>query len=99
VACQIDGISSPVQLGPAMLGAMLSKSLLLVMGLALIAPAARAHSTFVSPPVLLTPPPGAVPSPCQDQAFAQEAEVLTIYLDARIIYNYVRYIIFIIVLI
>jgi len=59
-----------------MLGAMLSKSLLLVMGLALIAPAARAHSTFVSPPVLLTPPPGAVPSPCQDQAFAQEAEAL-----------------------
>ena len=61
-----------------MLGAMRSKSLLLVMGLALIAPAARADSSFVSPPVLLTPPPSATPNLCQNrnQAFAQEAEVL-----------------------
>jgi uncharacterized protein YkwD len=61
-----------------MVGAMLSKSLLLVMGLALIAPAAGANSSFVSPPVLLTRPPGAAPSPCQiqNQAFAQEAEAL-----------------------
>jgi uncharacterized protein YkwD len=61
-----------------MMGTMLSKSLLLVMGLALIAAAAQAASLFVSPPVLLTPPPGAAPSPCQsqNQAFAQEAEAL-----------------------
>ena len=60
-----------------MLGAMRSKSLLLVMGLALTAPAAQAYSSFVSPPVLLTPP-RAAPSLCQNrnQAFAQEAEVL-----------------------
>lgn len=61
---------------------MRSKSLLLVMGLALIAPAAQADSSFVSPPVLLTPPPGAAPSPCQNQnqnqAFAQEAEALIV---------------------
>jgi uncharacterized protein YkwD len=61
-----------------MMGAMFSKSLLLVMGLALIASAAQADSSFVSPPVLLTPPPGAAPSPCQtqNQTFAQEAEAL-----------------------
>lgn len=59
-----------------MLSAMHSKSLLFVMGLALAAPAARADSSFVGPPVLLTPPPGAAPSPCQNQAFAQEAEAL-----------------------
>src|ERR1700722_19337161 len=60
-----------------MLGAMRSKSLLLVMGLALIAPA-RADSSFVSPPALLTPPPDAAPSPCQNrnQAFAQGAEAM-----------------------
>jgi len=58
------------------MGAMFSKSLLLVMGLALIAPAALADSSFVRPPVLLTRPPGAPPSPCQSQAFAQEAEAL-----------------------
>jgi uncharacterized protein YkwD len=61
-----------------MMGAMRSKSLLLVMGLAFIAPAAQADSSFVGPPVLLTPPPGAGPSPCQsqNQLFAQEAEAL-----------------------
>jgi len=61
-----------------MLGAMRSKSLLLVMGLALAAPTAQAASSFVSPPVLLTPPPGIAPSLCrsQNQAFAQEAEAL-----------------------
>jgi uncharacterized protein YkwD len=62
-----------------MLGAMLSKSLLLVMGLALAAPAARANPSFVNPPVLLTPP-AAAPSLCQsrNQAFAQEAEALIV---------------------
>jgi len=56
---------------------MFSKSLLLVMGLALAAPAAWANPSFVSPPVLLTPPPAA-PSLCQsqNQAFAQDAEAL-----------------------
>ena len=58
------------------MGAMFSKSLMLVMGLALAAPAARANPSFVSPPVLLAPPPSAAPNPCQNQVFAQEAEAL-----------------------
>jgi uncharacterized protein YkwD len=54
---------------------MLSKSLLLVMGLALAASGAQADPS-VGPPAILTPPPGMAPAPCGNGAFAQEAEAL-----------------------
>lgn len=57
---------------------MLSKSLLLVMGLAVAAPAAQAVPSRISPPVLLTPPPSTAPMPCGNGAFAQEAEALIV---------------------
>jgi uncharacterized protein YkwD len=55
---------------------MPSKSLLLVMGLALSAPAAQAMPSYIRPPVLLTPPPSTAPAPCGNEVFAQQAEAL-----------------------
>jgi uncharacterized protein YkwD len=79
-ALLVDEFSCWVQLATAMLGAMLSKSLLpimgLGMGLALLAGAASAQPYPYPPPVQLAPPPSMAPAPCGNGAFAQEAEAL-----------------------